>query len=394
MNTPSIDISQIEHFLSLQGSFCLVDWLLKENYLNYGHYEDWRYQRENFLDDKLDITSKDIKAVIKETKKACALLNLATQGHDYYSWNSGQSHKLKISKQQTIHDELSQQWLRPQDLPQLDLFMDNSEVIAENMILNALGARKFDHAQESLSRLTELNPNQKKLGEYQDLINYGQYISSTPDIEETNLAEELSGLENEVLPLANTVLKHNARDYLAFAWRRLSVNSEQRKFDPRETQLHQSYMLMQIPDWQATLFCLQEEKELFISLILLHRLISCYESMKQENEALLCWCLLMELDNKYCENIIEKKPTPLITSLWQDFWEVSDDNLIEFFPAFILSKVPGLIHHIDKFPAMKLPSTNAVIEAIRIRLEKGDEIPVRKTMQDINPLLLQIFMNA
>jgi len=397
MKKTNIDIAQIEHFLAQQGSFCLIDWLLKENYLSYSHYEAWRYGKEVLLDHNLSIDDKEINKIIKETKNACKQLNLSSQQQDYYTWSSSKNNKLTISRQQTINTELGMQWLRPQDLPQLDLFMDNTEVITENRILDALGGRQFESAQKALSQLTELNPNQKKLGEYQDLINYGLYISNNPTIEKTTLSQELAGLENEVSPLAHTILKHNARDYLAFAWRRLSNSLENQTFNQQQPKLNQSYMLMQIPDWQGVLSSLADDKQLFTTAILLHRLALAYEATKCDNEALLIWCLLMEMDRVYCERIIEEQPTPLINPLWQDFWETDDEEYdgeyLGFFPAFIFTKIPGLIHHLGNFPTLQQPATLAVIEAIKIRQQQGDEVPIRKKMQDISPALLKLFIN-
>lgn len=393
MKTFDLKLSSIEYFMSLQGNFCLVDWLLKENYLVYSQYEDWRYGKESFLDDGLDVGVKEVDVLIHDAQRLCEQLGLSTQEQDYYPWREGEKELLRISKRKPVHVAFSQQWMRPQDLPQMDLFMDNSGVIAENDILAQLSARQFDQSQQHLERLTELNPNHEKLGKYQDLINYGHHMSSST-VSDSDLVVELAALENEVLPLAREMMKHNARDYLAFAWRRLSECMVGKAFDAQKPELHISYALMQIPDWNAVLDCLKKDHSLQSSPELLRRLAVCYESLKLENESIVMWCLLMELDGEYCEKSIERKDSPVMWSLWQDFWDINDGGLKSFFPAFVFASRPGLVHLLDKLPPLQVASNLAVIEAIQARLSGSDEISARKKMQDISPGLLRLYLNA
>lgn len=394
MNTPTPDIAQVEQLLASQGNFCLIDWLLQENHLAYAHYEAWRYGEERFLDAGLALGSQDIDILVEHARAVCESLGLADQPQDYYPWRESEGLALSISPQQDVHRALSRQWLRPQDLPQMDLFMDNSGVIAENQTLEALGARQFERAQQYLARLIEANPQHEKLGEYQDLINYGRHMLANPQVVAVDLAAELRALDAEVRPLARRVLRHMARDYLSCAWRRLSVPLQQRPFDAQRPQLHNSYVQMQIPDWPAVLASLEQEPALFTSAVLLQRLAGCYEALKRESEAQLAWCLLMELDSELCEAAVEAKDSALIWPLWQDFWEINDAGVKEFFPAYLLAAQPGLVHHLDKLPSLTSPSSRAVIEALQARVNGQDEIPARKKMQAISPALLRLYMGA
>ena len=114
--------------------------------------------------------------------------------------------------------------MKPQDVPQLDLFMDNTVVVTENQLRDALSSRQFDPARQQLTKLSKLNPEHPQLGCYQDLINYGRHCQSNSDIDQQQIAAEMAGLQQEVLPLARDVLGQSARDYIAFAWRRLADN--------------------------------------------------------------------------------------------------------------------------------------------------------------------------
>ena len=48
-----IDIATIDEYLSRQGRFCLIDWLLTDNFLRYADYEAWRYGELKNLEDLL-----------------------------------------------------------------------------------------------------------------------------------------------------------------------------------------------------------------------------------------------------------------------------------------------------------------------------------------------------
>ncbi len=132
-------------------------------------------------------------------------MHLQQQAQDYYAWSQAQPQLLKVSQNSDRQRDLTQQWLRPQDLPQMDLFMDNAAVVAENTLLDYLAARDFNKAQSQLDKLTTLNASHEKLGRYQDLINYGHHMAGET-IQPGAIAAELEGLENEVAPLAKALL--------------------------------------------------------------------------------------------------------------------------------------------------------------------------------------------
>jgi hypothetical protein len=252
----SLDIANIDQYLSQQGRFCLIGWLLSQNYLHYADYESWRYGQLDYLDNALLIDREALAILLSDTTKYCGSLGLCSESQVFYRWECQHRVALNASKQPEYHQQLTQHWLRPQDLPQLDLFMDNSPQIIENELRDTLSGRQFDRAELLLKQLVELNPTHPHLGAYQDLLNYGQYMQSNPNIDAASLEGELEGLKKEVLPLAEEVLMTQARDYLAFAWRRMANNLDTIPFNPQAPQLHPSFALAQIPDWPAVQQCL------------------------------------------------------------------------------------------------------------------------------------------
>lgn len=394
-NAASIEVLDIEQALSRQGHFCLLDWLLAENFLPYSDYEKWRYTEVATLDKQIKLEKKPLLELASQLEAFAKTLQLQAVSDAYYPWSGNKNSLLTASQHPPLQQALTQQWKRQQDLPQMDLFMDNSASIAENALLSALNARDYQQAQIQLEKLSQLNSSHEKLGGYQDLINYG-YHMATPDIPAQAIAAELQALHSEVLPLAQTLLKHSARDYLAFAWRRLERKLGDSAFDPDNDKLHRSYVLMQIPDWEAAESCLAAEEQQHHQPTLLLRSAVCYEALHNPHQALLCWCLFMERAPKKCEAAIEAKTSNLVWHLWQNFldWEGSDNTPAEFFPAYIFKRHPGLIHHLHTVPQLQSPASQALINAIQARLSGGDQIAARKQMQQISPSLLAMYLNA
>ena len=392
--TTTIEVLNIDNALSQQGHFCLLDWLIAENYLPYHSYEQWRYGDIRFLDKHIKLDKTQLLALAGKTEELCQSLKLQALPEEYFAWSERAS-PLAASQNKTFNQALTQQWKRPQDLPQMDLFMDNTATIAENALLNALAMRHYQQAQSELEKLTKLNASHEKLGGYQDLINYGYHMEVT-NIATEHLNDEIQALQNEVLPLANTLLKHQARDYLAFAWRRLDHNLHTVTFNPQQALVHRSYVLMQIPDWENAAKILSEEPARFAQPTLLLRSAQCYEALHQQHNALLCWCLLIELDSAKSETLIESRVSQLIWRLWQNYWEWegSEHLDIDYFPAYIIKQHPGLIHHLNEIPDLKSPASQAVIAAIKARQSGEDQIPLRKHLQDIHPQLLAMYLEA
>lgn len=137
---------------------------------------------------------------------------------DYFGWDDNRT-ALLVSESGALHQAIVSRWQRPRDVMQMDLFMDNSIVIAENDLGEALAARRWDAAAKALQRLTRLNPGHRQLGAYADVLNYGQHMQANMKLNMAAVAPELDGLQREVSPLAKELLRANARDYLAFAWR-------------------------------------------------------------------------------------------------------------------------------------------------------------------------------
>lgn len=388
-----LTIADIDHHLSRHSHFCLIDWLLARDVLLYPDYEAWRHGQREYLDDALQIDRVGLQALLEGAETHCRALGLCGEDQDFHLWGGDHLQLLHTSRDRQIHRQLARQWLLPQDRPQLDLFTGSAAVVAENHLCDALAGRQFERAGEQLQLLAGHNAEHPRLGHYQDLVNYGRHMLGNARIDPAQLAAELAGLQQEVSPLAREVLGSAARDYLAYAWRRLANNFAGIPFDPATPRLHTSFALTQIPDWPAVRDCLADEPGLPQHPHLLERLALAYSALQQTEKSLLLWCALFERHPDHAEAAMAAQP-PVVAGLWQNFWELEDELNEElecaWFSAFILARQPGLVHHLNGSPALTHPASVAMIELIGTR-QTDDEIPARQRLKATHPALLRLY---
>lgn len=385
-------ISDVEHYLSQNGKFCLLDWILSKNILNYSDYEMWRHGKLNTLDKHIALKQKELDKLFELTLQHSETLHLLNQTQEYFCWQEQNPKQLLSSSNNKTHQQLTQLWLRSQNQPQLDLFMDNSAAIAENNLISALTNRQWQQARQHLHKLTEHNPNHHQLGPYLDLVNYGEHMHANGEIPSDAITAELQGLQNEVLPLAKETLGETARDYLAYAWRRIADNLRGVPYSLEQTQQHRSYALQQIPDYSSIEQELNNDPQLYQFAQLLELLAISYFKLKQAEKFLLLWCHIIEIFPEYAELNLEQETTLTIHSLWQHYLDSDENGPLEHFPAFILLKHPGLIHNLNTVEPLKHPATLTMIKLLQLHQMEKDEIHERKQLQKISPYLLQAYL--
>lgn len=394
--TKTIDLYSIENHFSKNGNFCLLDWLIASNYLEYTDYDKWRNGETEFLDNSIKLDSAELETVVNSAEEFCRRLKLSASAKPYYQWNTDGGVHLSASRNRDLNKSLTQSWQRPQDLPQLDIFLDNSDVGVENDLRNALENRMFQRAKEKLLELGRINNSHPRLGVYQDLVNYGCHMEENPlapGNDASLLSEEINGLEKEVEPLAREVLGSQARDYLAFAWRRLADGLQGIPFDSEQPRVHQSYALEKIPDWAALKEILGREPALFQQPVLLQRLANAHRQLGEKSLYLLLWCFLFEYHSAWATDIVEAREVPELYDLWEQFHDSDEEMDTVWFAGFILIKNRGLIHQLPHVGEFTHPSTLAVIDLLKVALRKEDEAQVRQKLQQVARPLLNLYLN-
>lgn len=390
-----IDIAAIDAYLSEHGQFCLVDWLLSEGHIAYANYEAWRYGVLPFLTDACSLDTTQLQRLAQTALKACQSLKLQQQPQDYYSWGSAPT-LIAICEQRELHTSLAARYHARRDIPQLDLFMDNSAAIAENQLLDALGNRQIENAQSALNRLSTLNAQHPKLGGYQNLVIYAQHCTHTPDSVEDALEAEWQGLLHEVVPQAKELLGNKSRDYLALAWRRLAAARQLLPTEHLAPALHASFAYAQIPDWVAAIQSLENEPRVFTEPELSVRLAEAFWQQRQLNAFYLIWGLLFDRHSELAETLLNKKHRPLIEA-WDNFLAFDDDWLPQEFLGYLFISHPNLITLLDQLPVFHLaaivqPANQAVAALLRARNTGSDEKQAREHLKNASPIMLRYLL--
>ncbi len=390
-----IDIAAIDNHLGQHGQFNLLDWILAKNLVSYSDYEQWRYGKSPYLSSAIQLDNKQLHTLIKACNTLCKKLKLCREYQPFMAWNNEQPKGLKIDSDATVQEAFCQRWLRPQDVPQLDLFMDNTAIVAENTLCDALANRQFDVAHSLIKTLTELNPNNPKLGEYQGLLLYNQHITQNTIIAPEALSSELAGLENEVLPLARNVLRHGARDYLAVAWQRITRHLQNTPYNPNQPKHHASYAFAQIPDWQSVTQVLLNNPSTYEHVELIARLANAFYALNDSAKSRFCWVLAVERYPQAAEAIIEATQPMSLLPLWEDYCDANNDDWPEgFFASFILAREPALLYQSEYFPAFNQTSTQRVADLMHKKLAGDDEVNARQHVQHYSHALLDMVMST
>lgn len=395
----NLNIAVVDDFVARHGQFTLLDWLLDANLLAYSDYESWRYGVTGSLDDVLLLSAEELQRICDSVVKHCAALKLSSDAQAWFGWGDHHHSLLQPLKDADRNVLFCRRWTAPQDLPQMDLFMDNSAVIAENRLIEAMANRQFDVAQAEMEKLSQLNVAHPKLGGYQDLIHYGRHMQSEPTVPAENLEAELQGLESEVLPLAGELLGNKKRDYLSQAWRRLADNLQRDSRGANDSRLHASYALQAIPDWHGVQSVLEKEGELIKNPELMARLAEAYLMNKQTAECYWMWVLLFDHYSDCAEMLLGSTRHSELPGYWDDFLSTLGDEVSEAaFAGYLLLRQPGLTHSAEQVlgrwqTEFDEACNRDILCLIQARLTEKLEKTPRAALQLSCPQLLKAYLN-
>ena len=392
-----IDISALDRAVAERGSFTVLDWLLAEGTLAYDDYAAWRDGRLAGLDEALTLAPPDLDRLLTEVDRHGQALHLAAEAREVFSWSASNAEALKASKRADVHRRLVQQWRRAKPTPQFDLFMDNAAASTERRLCEALSRCRLDEAARELDSLSRLDSSNKALGDYQNLITYGRHLQTPPPTNATELRAELDGLEQEVQPLARTLLAAGARDYLTLAWRRLALGlSELPAQQPADEHLHSSHAYAQIHDWAAVRRSLETEPRLLTQPRWLQQLARACRATGKPEQGLLWWLVCIDRDPHSVASLQESRDDPALLRLWREYQALEGSLRVELpesgFPGFVLLRRPGLVHGLGSVAPLQQPETLAILRLLEARQAAEDEIPLRKALAAIDPVLLKMVL--
>lgn len=386
-----LGFNEMEQAVMEQGYFNLLEWLLRENIVEYADFESWRNGGRQVLDDCFRLEKGCLDRLIDRVRKMAPELELITEVFEFPSW-SGSCKNLTASDDTARHLGLSQRWIRQSESRQLHLFMDNQHQILQNELQQALGNHAWSKAETRLEALIQLKPRNRKLKGYGALIGYGRHIYEDPEIAHADLEMELEDLQKRMEPLARELLAGLSRDYLAFSWRRLANAMQDRSFDPRMPELHVSYALQQIPDWRGLEQLLVKEQDLLQHHTLMERLVEALWMRNKQNLALVYWCLWFDAFPEQAEQAIASHTRQPVHSLWEGFHEADLPPETTWFAGYLLIQMPGLLTQFPRSLDFQQPATLSVVRLLSTDKTDGSELAARRQLQKTCPAMLQCYL--
>ncbi len=394
--------AQVDAQLLEQGAFAPLELLFNSGRLLYSDYESWRRREIELLDSALMGNTDNIKSEIEQAVSYAKRIGLVEQVQEFHAWHTRETsdavdstRPLRISGDPQMQRLLAGRYVRPQNVPQMDLFFDNPVVALTNGIVAALTTRDLPGAQRQLDQLYAQAPTHSDLAAFDQLLaalgRLGRFVEDP--------RHELAFLL-EVTPTARRLLGGQWRDLLAPLWRQLAASLEGAAFNPDEPELHPSFALNQAQDWAAVGDTVMREPNWQWYAPLCLRLTESALNRRRRVEALAAWCHVCWRAPAAATEAANKLRQPELTTLWQRFLDEEEPLSEADFPAWLLVREPGLVLQLaenltpsDTAPEEHYRVMHRLIQARRAR-RHDEELRLRKTLQAINPALLNLLKRS
>jgi len=393
--------SQIDNQLMEQGAFTPVEFLISIGRLAYADYERWRMGEIEFLDELLLGNPKRIRAQLKSAIAYAEKIGLIAEPQEFDAWHlEGQSTKLKLSADETMHHQLSLRFVSRRDSPNFDMFFDSPVVVLVNSIVKSLLRRSLGDARHYLDELYQIEPN------YADLATFDQLVEALEQSDQPAIDPRAELLKLQQLsPHARQLLGTQCRDFLVPLWRRLANALEGLAFSSVTPNLHNSYALAQAQDWTGVSQSILNETGWWLDETLCLRLAECGHLRQSRHEVLLAWCHLCWQFSPKATQLLDSGlwADPNINNLWHQYCTLEEELDLEEamptedFPAWLLLCEPGLAHSLNwDLPKIDTAATQLYqlthqLVVVRQAGEFGDELELRKALQVRQPALLRYF---
>jgi hypothetical protein len=396
---------QVDDQLLEQGAFSVLELLLASGRLAYSDYESWRRCEIEFLDSVLMGSPDKIRAQIDQAVSYARSIGLVEQPQEFTSWqtDTGVGNKpLRISDQSSLHRLMAGRFIPAQQVPQMDLFLDNPVSALINGIVRALAANNATDAQRQLDRLYSIAPNHSDLAGYDRLLATLHRLGQPID----DARQELNFLL-ETLPTAKRLLGGQWRELLTPLWRQLADALEGQPFSADQPQLHRTFALSQAQDWAGVTACVLAESQWWKQPSLCLQLAHSGAFQHRRIEALTGWFNLCWHAPDEAAAALNKtqQPDAGVGAAWQKFLAVEDELEDEDtddaaltpcdFPAWMLLHEAGLARQLGIDLAQtqtpgeeRYRCVHKWIDARRAQ-KRDDELAMRKALQVSQPMLFR-----
>jgi len=244
--------NQVDLILFEEGKFSVLNWLLREGYLDYNDYQKWRNGETPYLEDHFKATIQAIIADLEIAQRYAGRLKLESFRHLYASVDNQTLHFCRSPANELI---FTTDYEPAQDRVQMDLFFDSAPACATNDLIRAIIDKRGDDVLCLMSQLKSLAPENHQKFEcllaLQDELTLSRKTS----------ARKIKLLLQTLTPLAFDVLGQFARDFLTPLWHMLSVEVADRHFDAESPEDHLSFTAFKGFQWQQALSSITREAD-------------------------------------------------------------------------------------------------------------------------------------
>jgi hypothetical protein len=341
----------------------------------------------------------NIKGEIQKAISYARRVGLVEQPQEFHAWHTaaagGNDRPLRISLDPQLQRLIGSRYVRPQNVPQMDLFFDNPIVALINGIVRALTLHDLAEAQRQLDQLYTQAPTHSDLAAFDQLLaalgRLGQAIEEP--------RRELTSLLN-VTPTARRLLGAQSRDLLSPLWLQLAKALGNTTFEPDAPDLHRSFALTQAQDWAGASESVLSEPQWQRHTPLCLRQVESAFNRRRRVEALAAWCHVCWRTPTIAAAAADKLRQPDLTALWQRFQDEEEALTEADFPAWLLLHEPGLALQLPEAmpPGHEPPEehyrlVHRWIQARRAQ-HPDEELTVRKTLQVSNPALFALLKRS
>lgn len=220
--------------------------------------------------------------------------------------------------------------------------MDAGGTTLVNGIRQALIGRDHAEAHRQLDLLFETDPGNNRLGSLEQLVEAAEQLP----LPVQDVAFEQVYLQQQLRPLAGDLLGAGSRDFLAPFWCRLLQAVRGQAFDPRQPELHASFMALQLEDWGLVQQSIEELADWTAQPLLLRRYAMACGRLQQTERAACCWFRLCWGFPEQAD-VIGREAEPLWRHRWRCFLELEPELPNRDFPAWSLLESPALSERLE-----------------------------------------------
>ncbi len=396
MNAVSYAVDEI---ITDLGYYSPLELLLRQGRLRYTDYERWRNGEIDFISETFMGSPKRISALLESARDYVLALGFTAETYHLHAWQGEKANtRLDFCPANTAIDSslLNTQYLRKEDVPQMDLFFDNQGIQLANDLMQALGDRDAKGSEEKLNQLEQVDPNHPLCGQGAELLLAIQKLAIQKRLQKNKLSDtkqELNYLQTQLAPLAKDVLKGQARDFMAPFWRRLASNLDAGFFDEQCPDLNAAYCYAQILLWSEVINSIHAIPQWQQYAGLFAQLAHAYYQDNQRIESIQVLC-------DYCWSCPEADiffpDDNNSLQAWHKFIDLELDIKWgwQHFPAWLLFNEPGLAKHIHANSSNTASAFKALQQLLQAEQEKGKvKVDLRLQLQTAHTGVFNYFLN-